>query len=64
MYEHRQIGWRNKLMWYLVCNQSSQLIKSMNINNNIRKYEYTNEEHLRFVDAAQFEAEINGDADD
>lgn len=54
----------NKFNVVLGCNQSSQLIKSMNINNNIRKYEYTNEEHLRFVDAAQFEAEINGDADD
>lgn len=54
----------NKFNVILGCNQSSQLIKSMNINNNIRKYEYTNEEHLRFIDAAQFEAEINGDADD
>ncbi|CAI5760652.1 unnamed protein product [Candida verbasci] len=40
------------------CNQSSQLIKTMNINNNIRKYIYTMAEHLRFNDAAQFEPEI------
>ncbi|KAI5964495.1 SED4 [Candida theae] len=46
------------------CNQSSELIKSMNINNNVRKYKYNREEHLIFDDAAQFEEEISGDADE
>ncbi|CAN3372376.1 hypothetical protein DIURU_004166 [Diutina rugosa] len=39
----------------LGCNQSAQLISSMNINNNLRKYSFTSDEHLRFVDAAQLE---------
>ncbi|KAI5956816.1 SED4 [Candida jiufengensis] len=46
------------------CNQSSQLIKSMNINNNVRKYKYNDEEHLIFEDAAQFEEELDGDSDE
>ncbi|CAK9440129.1 uncharacterized protein LODBEIA_P42290 [Lodderomyces beijingensis] len=46
------------------CNQSSQLIKSMSINNNVRKYSYNKDEHLTFVDAAQFEEAINGDAEE
>ncbi|KAK6203369.1 uncharacterized protein RJT21DRAFT_2712 [Scheffersomyces amazonensis] len=54
----------DKFSVFVGCNQSSQLIKSMSINNNLRKYVYTKEEHLRFVDAAQLEEEINGDADD
>lgn len=40
---------------FVGCNQSTQLIKSMNMNNNLRKYAFTDEEHLRFVDAVQFE---------
>ncbi|ABN66704.2 protein involved in vesicle formation at the endoplasmic reticulum, partial [Scheffersomyces stipitis CBS 6054] len=54
----------NKFSIFVGCNQSSQLIKSMSINNNLRKYVYTAEEHLRFVDAAQLEEEIKGDAND
>ncbi|KAI5968610.1 SED4 [Candida margitis] len=46
------------------CNQSSELIRSMNINNNVRKYKYNKEEHLIFDDAAQFEEEISGDTDE
>ncbi|KAG5419743.1 SED4 [Candida metapsilosis] len=46
------------------CNQSSELIRSMNINNNVRKYTYNKEEHLIFDDAAQFEEEISGDVDE
>lgn len=46
------------------CNQSSELIKSMNINNNVRKYKFNKEEHLIFDDAAQFEEEISGDTDE
>ena len=37
------------------CNQSTQLLKTMNINNNLRKYSFTGDEHLRFIDAAQLE---------
>ncbi|CAN3356344.1 putative guanine nucleotide-exchange factor Sed4p [Diutina catenulata] len=40
---------------FMGCNQSPQLISSMNINNNVRKYRFTADEHLRFVDAAQLE---------
>lgn len=39
----------------LGCNQLAQLISLMNINNNLRKYLFTSDEHLRFVDAAQLE---------
>ncbi|KAI5963036.1 SED4 [Candida pseudojiufengensis] len=46
------------------CNQSSELLKTMNINNNVRKYRYNDEEHLMFEDAAQFEAELDGDTDE
>ena len=46
------------------CNQSSQLIKSMSINNNVRKYTYNKNEHLTFIDAAQFEPEISGDVEE
>ncbi|KAK6460773.1 hypothetical protein DFJ63DRAFT_320908 [Scheffersomyces coipomensis] len=54
----------NKFTVFVGCNQSSQLIKSMNINNNLRKYVYTKDEHLRFIDAAQLEEEISGNADE
>lgn len=37
------------------CNQSTQLLRTMNINNNLRKYSFTGDEHLRFIDAAQLE---------
>lgn len=40
---------------FVGCNQSTELIKSMSINNNLRKYVYTDEEHLRFQDAVQFD---------
>lgn len=43
---------------FVGCNQSVQLIKSMSVNNNLRKYVYTKEEHLRFLDAAQFEDQV------
>lgn len=46
---------------FVGCNQSTQLLKSMNINNNLRKYVFTGEEHLRFVDAAQLEEDISGE---
>ncbi|CUM47626.1 unnamed protein product [Debaryomyces tyrocola] len=46
---------------FVGCNQSTQLLKSMNINNNLRKYVFTGEEHLRFVDAAQLEENISGE---
>lgn len=46
---------------FVGCNQSTQLLKSMNINNNLRKYVFTSEEHLRFVDAAQLEEDISGE---
>ncbi|CUM65194.1 uncharacterized protein PRCAT00002822001 [Priceomyces carsonii] len=54
----------NKFSVFVGCNQSSQLIKTMNMNNNIRKYIFNGEEHLRFLDAAQLEPEIKGDVDD
>ncbi|ODV68224.1 hypothetical protein HYPBUDRAFT_95042, partial [Hyphopichia burtonii NRRL Y-1933] len=44
------------------CNQSSQLIKSMNINNNIRKYVFTQNEHLQFIDGAQFDDNITNES--
>lgn len=40
---------------FVGCNQSTELIKSMNINNNVRKYVYTDDEHLQFLDAVQFD---------
>lgn len=40
---------------FMGCNQLPQLISLMNINNNVRKYRFTADEHLRFVDAAQLE---------
>lgn len=46
---------------FVGCNQSTQLLKSMNINNNLRKYVFTSEEHLRFVDAAQLEEDISSE---
>ncbi|KAG7194671.1 Guanine nucleotide-exchange factor S12 [Scheffersomyces spartinae] len=45
---------------YVGCNQSSQLMLSMGINNNLRKYSFTHEEHLRFLDAAQMEPTTPG----
>lgn len=46
---------------FIGCNQSSELIKSMNVNNNLRKYVYTSDEHLRFVDAVQFDESVLAD---
>lgn len=43
---------------FVGCNQSTQLVKSMSINNNLRKYHFTDEEHLRFVDAVQFDENV------
>lgn len=43
---------------FVGCNQSTQLIKSMNMNNNLRKYIFTDEEHLRFFDAVQFDDSV------
>lgn len=43
---------------FVGCNQSTQLVKSMSINNNLRKYLYTDEEHLRFVDAVQYDNNV------
>ena len=36
----------------------------MNINNNIRKYAYSGDEHINFVDAAQFEEEVSSSSED
>lgn len=46
---------------FIGCNQSTELLKSMSINNNLRKYNFTTEEHLRFVDAAQLEENLSID---
>lgn len=46
---------------FIGCNQSTELLKSMGINNNLRKYNFTTEEHLRFVDAAQLEENLSID---
>lgn len=54
----------NEFNIILGCNQSSQLLKSMNINNNIRKYAYSGDEHINFVDAAQFEEEVSSSSED
>lgn len=43
---------------FVGCNQSTQLAKQMGINNNLRKYVYTDEEHLRFVDAVQYDDNV------
>lgn len=43
---------------FVGCNQSTQLVKSMNINNNLRKYLFTDEEHLRFLDAVQYDNNV------
>lgn len=48
---------------FVGCNQSIQLIQSMNINNSLRKYTYSKDEHLRFLDAAQLEPVENPDDD-
>lgn len=45
----------NKNSIFVGCNQSSALIKNMNVNNNLRKYGFTDEEHLKFLDAVQFD---------
>ncbi len=45
---------------FVGCNQSTELINSMSINNNLRKYVYSQDEHLRFLDAAQLDAELSG----
>lgn len=52
----------NNFSIFVGCNQSTQLLKSMNINNNLRKYVFTSEEHLRFVDAAQLEQGTSADS--
>ncbi|KAM9899278.1 hypothetical protein OXX69_009538 [Metschnikowia pulcherrima] len=44
---------------FVGCNQSTELIKSMNINNNLRKYNYTEDEHLQFSDAVQFDENLS-----
>lgn len=43
---------------FVGCNQSTQLVKSMSINNNLRKYLFTDEEHLRFLDAVQYDNNV------
>lgn len=43
---------------FVGCNQSTQLVKSMSINNNLRKYLFTDEEHLRFLDAVQYDSNV------
>lgn len=45
----------NKNLIFVGCNQSSALIKNMNVNNNLRKYGFSDEEHLLFMDAVQYE---------
>lgn len=45
----------NKNNIFVGCNQSTALIKNMNVNNNLRKYGFSDEEHLRFLDAVQYE---------
>lgn len=47
---------------FVGCNQSTELLKLMSVNNNLRKYVYTDEEHLRFLDAVQFENSILPDS--
>ncbi|QFZ28677.1 putative guanine nucleotide-exchange factor [Clavispora lusitaniae] len=44
---------------FVGCNQSTQLINTMNINNNLRKYVFTDEEHLQFSDAVQFDDSVS-----
>ncbi|CAH6718607.1 hypothetical protein CLIB1444_01S10528 [[Candida] jaroonii] len=46
---------------FIGCNQSTQLMKSMNINNNLRKYVFTADEHLQFIDAVQLDDDISAD---
>ncbi|CCE82737.1 Piso0_002479 [Millerozyma farinosa CBS 7064] len=46
---------------FIGCNQSTELLKSMSINNNLRKYNFSTGEHLRFVDAAQLEENLSID---
>lgn len=45
----------NKNNIFVGCNQSTALIKNMNVNNNLRKYGFSDEEHLLFLDAVQYE---------
>lgn len=45
---------------FVGCNQSTELINSMSINNNLRKYVFSQDEHLRFLDAAQLDVELGG----
>lgn len=40
---------------YVGCNQLTELVRSMSINNNLRKYVFTDDEHLQFQDAVQFD---------
>ncbi|WEJ93495.1 vesicle formation at the endoplasmic reticulum [Yamadazyma tenuis] len=46
---------------FVGCNQSNELIKSMNANNNLRKYVFTDDEHLKFIDAAQLDQEVTNE---
>ncbi|QBM86718.1 prolactin regulatory element-binding protein [Metschnikowia aff. pulcherrima] len=48
----------SRYLIFVGCNQSTELIKSMNINNNLRKYNYTEDEHLQFLDAVQFDENL------
>lgn len=43
---------------FIGCNQSRELIETMSINNNLRKYQFTDEEHLRFADAVQYDQNV------
>lgn len=43
---------------FIGCNQSKELIETMSINNNLRKYQFTDEEHLRFADAVQYDQNV------
>lgn len=47
---------------FVGCNQSSALIKNMNVNNNLRKYGFTDDEHLKFLDAVQFDHAVLADS--
>ncbi|PVH16250.1 uncharacterized protein CXQ87_004122 [Candidozyma duobushaemuli] len=52
----------NKNNIFVGCNQSTALIKNMNVNNNLRKYGFSDEEHLRFLDAVQYENAVSAES--
>ncbi|OBA23660.1 hypothetical protein METBIDRAFT_28401, partial [Metschnikowia bicuspidata var. bicuspidata NRRL YB-4993] len=52
------VGDNSRFQIFVGCNQSTELIRSMNINNNLRKYNYTEDEHLQFLDAVQFDENL------